>query len=270
MNVAPEKEGLSGTREGPLTFDAKRIGQLFVRLTFRERSIAAALEKPETLSVKMLGVNTTAALLRAESELENVSKGFTPPPLWLAWFEHVHRETVTRLKREIADLPSVDEVRGRGPDWTGCVYISYAQEDEETAAAVVEQLRQARLIVWFDRIALEPGTDWVRASEDAILRQASAFIALISKHTAARETGHFIRERELAAKRLGREPNKRFYFPVRIDEGDPIIPATEPIVAQQFHAVRAIGGHLDGEFIKILHEIQKEFQSTRSSNSDLQ
>lgn len=270
MNVASEKDGLSGDRESPQPFDAKRIGQLFVRLTFRERSVAAALEKPETLSVKMLGVNTTAALLQTETDLESLSRGFTPPPLWLAWFEHVHRETVTRLKREIADLPSADDVKGRGADWTGCIYVSYAREDEQTAELVVEQLRRAGLTVWFDKLALEPGTDWARASEDAILRQAAAFIALISSHSADRGSGHFIRERELAAERSKRQPNKRFYFPVRIDQGEPIIPATEPMVAQQFHAIRAIGGHLDGAFINILHEIQKEFHSSGGSKSDLQ
>lgn len=244
--------------------DTRRIAQLFVRLTFRERSIAAALEKPETLSVKMLEtharVNSAAALLRAEIELETESKGFVPPPLWLAWFEHVHRETVARLKREIADLPTAEEAKGRpATDWTGCIYISYASEDERIAEIVAAQLQEAGLVVWFDRFALEPGQSWASASRAALL-QAGAFISLISVNSAKRETGHFVEERQFAADRLEREGNSRFYFPVRIDEGKPIIPPTEPKIVQAVHAVRAPGGRLDRKLILILQEIQKHFR----------
>jgi len=243
-------------------FDPKRIGQLFARLVFRERSIAVALEKPETLSIKMLashaGVVSMRALLEVEAQLERESASFTPPALWLAWFEHVHRETAERLEREIAELPLAEvAVTSSFEGFRGCIYVSYAREDEVIAEFVVRQLKEAGLSVWFDKQALQPGEDWTKAGAEVITKWCGAFLSLISVNTARREIGNFFQERRLAAERMASLPsNTRFYFPVRIDEGQPIIPPNEPPVSLSLHAARALGGDLEAKFVEILRETQ--------------
>ena len=68
-----------------------------------------------------------------------------------------------------------------------------------------------------------------------------------------------ILERNVAAKRRQKmAENAIFYLPLRIDEGEPLIPDNEPHDTKEIQAVRKPGGHLDEEFINYLREKQRE------------
>jgi hypothetical protein len=49
-----------------------------------------------------------------------------------------------------------------------------------------------------------------------------------------------------------------FYLPLRIDDGEPLIPPNEPVGTTELHAVRKPGGHLDPAFVDYLREKQRE------------
>ena len=81
----------------------------------------------------------------------------------------------------------------------------------------------------------------------------------MSDHTAVRLEGYNIFERNLAAKRREKlADNAIFYLPLRIDEGDPLIPENEPRGTKKIQGVRKPGGHLDQDFIGYLRDKQRE------------
>jgi TIR domain/SIR2-like domain len=141
----------------------------------------------------------------------------------------------------------------------GCIFVSYATPDFEIARYVVSQLQQAGCLVWFDREQIQPGENWEDTLREAIEERCGLFLSIISSKTVTRLEGYNILERNLAARRREKlADNAIFYLPVRIDDGDPLIPENEPRGTKKIQGVRKIGGHLDEDFIGYLRDKQRE------------
>jgi hypothetical protein len=141
----------------------------------------------------------------------------------------------------------------------GCIFVSYASPDLEIARFVVSQLQNAGCLVWFDKEQLQPGEDWEEELRKAVEERCGLFLSIISNHTTVRLEGYNIFERKLAAKRRERlADNAIFYLPLRIDDGDPLIPENEPRGTGKIQGVRKPGGHLDADFIGYLRDKQRE------------
>jgi len=141
----------------------------------------------------------------------------------------------------------------------GCVFVSYATPDLEIARYVVSQLQTGGCRVWFDKEQIQPGTNWEDVLREAVDERCGLFLSIISNHTAARLEGYNILERNLAARRRERFADTAvFYLPVRVDDGDPLIPETEPRGTREIQGVRKPGGHLDSEFIEHVRQKQRE------------
>ena len=141
----------------------------------------------------------------------------------------------------------------------GCVFVSYASPDLEIARYVVGQLQNAGCLVWFDKEQLQLGEVWEDELRKAVEERCGLFLSIISNHTASRLEGYNILERKLAARRREKlADNAVFYLPLRIDEGEPLIPDNEPRGTKEIQGTRKAGGHLDAEFIGRLREKQRE------------
>jgi hypothetical protein len=117
-----------------------------------------------------------------------------------------------------------DQVVNAPSDWTpGCVFISYASEDRESAFKLADELTRAKLQVWIDR-RLTAGDDY-NARIRYHIKESSAFVAVLSKHT-NNESG--------PARYYGKEwyeacevnkgftgQDRRFLFPVVVDDSRP-------------------------------------------------
>jgi TIR domain/SIR2-like domain len=149
-----------------------------------------------------------------------------------------------------------DREKHRAP---GCIFVSYASPDLEIARYVVSQLQKAGCLVWFDKEQLQLGEQWEEKLREAVEERCGLFISIISNHTAARLEGYDIFERKLAAKRREKlADNAIFYLPLRIDDGDPLVPDNEPLGTKKIQGERKLGGHLDQNFIGDLREKQRE------------
>jgi TIR domain len=141
----------------------------------------------------------------------------------------------------------------------GCIFVSYASPDIEIARYVVSQLQKAGCLVWFDKEQLLPGKDWEEELREVVEERCGLFVSIISDHTAVRLQGYNIFERNLAAKRREKlADNAFFYLPLRIDNGEPLIPENEPHGTKKIQGVRKPSGHLDEEFIGYLRDKQRE------------
>jgi len=141
----------------------------------------------------------------------------------------------------------------------GCIFVSYASPDLEVARYVVSQLQSAGCQVWFDKEQLQAGENWDAEIRDAVENRCSLFVSIISEQSATRLESYNILERNLAARRRDRFADTAvFYLPVRIDDGDPLVPSNEPRGTGQLQAVRKPGGHLDDAFIQYVRLKQRE------------
>ncbi len=146
----------------------------------------------------------------------------------------------------------------------GCIFVSYATPDLETARYVVSQLQKAGLLVWFAEEQLEPGVNWQETLREAVDERCGLFLSLISAATAQRLEGDNIFERNRAARRRDLfADNAVFYLPVRIDDGQPMIPPNEPRGTKTIQGVQKPGGHLDEDFIGYLREKQRDYCAAR-------
>jgi hypothetical protein len=50
---------------------------------------------------------------------------------------------------------------------------------------------------------------------------------------------------------------------MRIDEGEPLIPSSEPRRSKKLQAERKPGGHLDNDFIEYLRQLQLDYCKSR-------
>jgi hypothetical protein len=146
----------------------------------------------------------------------------------------------------------------------GCIFVSYASPDRSIAEYVVKQLQDKGLLVWFDKQQLQPGQDWEAEFSEAVESTCGVFLSLISENTAPRLTGFNIKERNLAIERREQFADTAvFYIPLRIDEGEPLIPPSEPRRSKKIQAIRKPGGHLDKNFIEYLRKLQLDYCKSR-------
>ena len=142
----------------------------------------------------------------------------------------------------------------------GCIFVSYASPDLEIARYVVKQLQDAGCLVWFDKEQLTIGEDWKEVLREAVEERCGLFLSLISGQTSARHDGYNIFERNLAAKRRDTFANNVvFYLPMRIDDGQPLIPDNEPRGTKTIQGVSKPGGNLDPDFIGQLRDLQRQY-----------
>ena len=92
-------------------------------------------------------------------------------------------EDAAVLKAEAAAEESMthESPEERRPGEPG-IFISYSHRDENFALAVVEELRNANLRVWIDRVELAIGDSLVGAISEAILAQ-DFVVAIVSEHS---------------------------------------------------------------------------------------
>jgi hypothetical protein len=142
----------------------------------------------------------------------------------------------------------------------GCIFVSYASPDVEIARYIVKQLQDRGLLVWFDKQQLLAGQNWEAEFSEVVENTCGVFLSLISDASAQRLTAYNILERNLAAKRRDRfAETEVFYVPLRIDEGEPLVPTNEPRSIKKIQADRKPGGHLDDGFIEYLRQLQLEY-----------
>ena len=182
------------------------------------------------------------------------------------------REFITELARRWrdahpqspsdADITKEDHrLAHRAP---GCIFVSYATPDLLIAEFIVKQLQDKGLLVWFAPQQILPGQDWKAEFSEAVETTCGIFLSLISDNTAPRLEGYNITERNLAIQRRGDFADTAvFYIPMRIDEGEPLFPASEPRSSKKIQAVRKVGGHLDDAFIEYLRQLQLDYIKSR-------
>ena len=100
------------------------------------------------------------------------------------------------------------------------VFISYASEDIEHAQRLYEDLKNAGLEPWLDKINLLAGQRWQPAIREAILT-SRYFIALISD-ASTKKTGYVQSEFRQALEILNEFPESEIYvIPVRLEDSTP-------------------------------------------------
>jgi hypothetical protein len=109
-------------------------------------------------------------------------------------------------------------------DWNpGCVFISYAHEDRDSAVRLANELSKANLEVWIDR-RLTAGDDY-NARIRYHIKESAAFVAVLSQHTnneagPARYYGkEWYEACEVDKGFIGQD--RRFLFPVIVDGSSP-------------------------------------------------
>jgi hypothetical protein len=177
----------------------------------------------------------------------------------IEFISELHRRWRKKYPAPVGDPYLMNKAHREKHRGRGCIFVSYASPDLEIARYVVSQLQKAGCLVWFDKVQLQPGEDWEEELRKAVEERCGLFLSIISDHTASRLEGYNIFERKLAAKRREKlADNAIFYLPLRIDEGEPLIPDNEPHGTKKIHGLRKPGGHLDQDFIGYLHDKQRE------------
>ena len=180
-----------------------------------------------------------------------------PPREFIAELVRRWRERHPQSPDDDALMKQAHRLAHRSP---GCIFVSYASPDLPIAEYIVKQLQDKGLLVWFDKQQLLPGQDWEAEFSEAVEQTCGVFLSLISDTSAQRLTAYNILERNLASKRRDRFADSEvFYIPLRIDEGEPLVPANEPRGIKKIQAVRKSGGHLDDGFIEYLRQLQLEY-----------
>lgn len=103
----------------------------------------------------------------------------------------------------------------------GHAFICYVREDSCDVDRLQRVFEADEIPVWRDTASLWPGEDWRSRIRDAITRDALAFIACFSSHSAARRTSYQNEELLLAIDQLrSRRPKDPWLVPVRFDDCD--------------------------------------------------
>ena len=103
------------------------------------------------------------------------------------------------------------------------VFISYAREDSDWAARLVNELQARGIKTWFDRENLLPGQDWDMELGKAI-EECRYFLALLSHHSVNKQ-GVVQREvKKALSLRDNHPPGSAYILPVRIDDCNPAHP----------------------------------------------
>jgi hypothetical protein len=97
------------------------------------------------------------------------------------------------------------------------IFIAYANEDEENANHLYDELTERGFAAWLDRRKLLPGQNWPRRIEDAIA-SSDFFIACFSRNS-VKKRGGFQVEIRFALNCAERVPlDEVFLIPVRLDD----------------------------------------------------
>jgi hypothetical protein len=171
------------------------------------------------------------------------------------WFER-HGSTGARVAAPAGVKPAVMA--------RGSVFISYATEDRAAAFRIADALEAAGLEAWVDR-RLHPGDEFSPVIEQHI-RQCSAFVALLSRHTQAeRGKRYFFREWRLACDEASFLPHgESLLFPVVVDD-TPITSMTNlPAALASRSAVFAPGGDMPEALIEQLNRVQRARRKERA------
>jgi hypothetical protein len=184
-----------------------------------------------------------------------------PPREFIADLAQRWRERHPQSPNDAAIMKQAHRLAHRAP---GCIFVSYASPDLLIAEYIVKQLQDKGLLVWFDKQQLLPGQDWEAEFSDIVENTCGVFLSLISENTASRLVGFNIKERNLAIERREQFADTSvFYIPIRIDEGEPLIPASEPRRSKKIHGIRNPGGHLDDGLIEYLRQLQLDYCKSR-------
>jgi TIR domain len=184
-----------------------------------------------------------------------------PPREFIADLARRWRERNPQNPDDVTLMKQAHRLAHRAP---GCIFVSYASPDILIAEYIVKQLQDKGLLVWFDKQQLLPGQDWEAEFSEIVENTCGVFLSLISDNTADRLVGFNIKERNLAIQRREQFADTAvFYIPVRIDEGEPLIPASEPRRSKKIQAIRKPGGHLDDASIEYLRQLQLDYCKSR-------
>jgi hypothetical protein len=177
----------------------------------------------------------------------------------LEFVAELHERWRKKHPRAVPDPYMMNRAHREEQRARGCIFISYASPDVGIARYVVRQLQEAGCLVWFDKEQIEPGVRWEEEVREVVDERCGLFLSLISEQSAAKLEGYTLFERKLAERRRERfAVDHIFYIPVRIDDGEPLIPQNEPPGTRNIQAIRKPGGHFDSEFISYLRELQRE------------
>jgi hypothetical protein len=142
----------------------------------------------------------------------------------------------------------------------GSIFVSYASEDREAAFGLADAMTGAGLEVWVDR-RLHPGDDYRNIIERHI-RECSAFLSVLSRHTQTEDKRWFRKEWaqacDLAKEYFGTESD--FLFPVVVD--DTPMGELNEMRRETFgrSAVRVTAGNVPAELLGKLDRAQKAWR----------
>ena len=161
-------------------------------------------------------------------------------------------ELVERWQR-VRPQPAVPAAPAAAPGGAGVtVFVSYASEDADAARLLADQLLALGAAdVWLDKRKLRGGDDWADRIDEAIDRQCSHFMPVLSRQADARREGVFWQEWARALRRAERVADA-FVLPTVID-ADPAARSGYQRIGRfgdtarffQMHLLQAPGGLLD-------------------------
>jgi len=104
---------------------------------------------------------------------------------------------------------------------TAKIFISYADEDYETAKRLYDDLQNAGIEPWLDREDLLPGQNW-KTMIPRVIKSCSYFLLLISEKSVSKH-GYIQKEQKIVLDVIDEFPSdKIFIIPARIDNSEPI------------------------------------------------
>ncbi len=153
-----------------------------------------------------------------------------------------------------------DSNRGAARVPSGAIFISYASEDLDAARTLADGLRAAKLEVWFDKYALEPGDAWKRSIRRGI-EECSLFLPVISRRSLSEENkrSYFWTEWNHADEfASGTAPDEVFIVPVVID-ATRIDRAALPDSFTEAQGKNLQGGQVTADFADWLKGLVKDY-----------
>ena len=161
-------------------------------------------------------------------------------------------ELVERWQR-VRPQPAMPAASAAAPGGAGVtVFVSYASEDADAARSLADQLLALGAAdVWLDKRKLRGGDDWADRIDEAIDRQCSHFMPVLSRQADARREGVFWQEWARALRRAERVADA-FVLPTVID-ADPAARSGYQRIGRfgdtarffDMHLLQAPGGLLD-------------------------
>ncbi|HWE53459.1 MAG TPA: toll/interleukin-1 receptor domain-containing protein [Bryobacteraceae bacterium] len=137
------------------------------------------------------------------------------------------------------------------------VFIAYANEDEEEANHLYDELTERGFAAWLDRRKLLPGQNWPRRIEDAI-ESSDFFIACFSRDS-VKKRGGFQVEIRFALNCAERIPlDEVFLIPVRLNE------CSVPVRIQRETEYVDLFPDWDTGFHRVLKIIDEQIQIRRA------